>query len=175
MHRGVKGHAVLIRAAETVVRESPDVRFLVAGDGERRKSLEEPISRIGLEKHFLFLGRRSDVPRILSCCDLAVLPSHAEGLPNAVLKYLAAGLPTIASRVGGNVEIIQDGKTGLLVPPQDSSALAGAILQMPGDPALAAELGRNARAYVSAECNFQRIIEKTDRMYTELVHSQGVE
>ena len=97
--------------------------------------MKEHISRIGLEKHFLFLGRR----------------------------------------VGGNVEIIQEGKTGLLVPPRDSSALAGAILQMLGDPALAAELGRNGRAYVSAEFNFQRMIEKTDRMYTELLHSRGAE
>jgi glycosyltransferase involved in cell wall biosynthesis len=175
MHRDVKGHAVLIRAAETVVREFPDVRFLLAGDGGRRKSFEDDIARIGLEKHFLFLGRRSDVPRILSCCDLAVLPSHTEGLSNALLEYLAAGLPAVASRVGGNVEIIQDGKTGLLVPPEDSSALAGAILQLLGDSGLAAELGRNGRAYVSAEFSFQRMIEKTDRMYTELLHARGAE
>jgi L-malate glycosyltransferase len=175
MHHDVKGHAVLVGAAASVVREFPAVRFLLAGDGERRKSLEEHIARIGLEKHFLFLGRRTDVPRILSCCDLAVLPSHAEGLPNALLEYLAAGLPTVASRVGGNLEIIQHGKTGLLVPPEDSSALAGAILQMLGDPGLAAELGRNGRACVSAEFNFQRMIEKTDRMYTELLHARGAE
>src|SRR5262252_555732 len=123
MHSEVKGHAVLIAAAERVVREFPDVRFLFAGDGERRKNFEAEIAQLGLEKHFLFLGRRNDVPQVLRCCDIGVLPSQAEGLPNAVLEYLAAGLPTIASRVRGNVEIVQDGKTGLLVPPNDSAAL----------------------------------------------------
>jgi L-malate glycosyltransferase len=175
IHSEVKGHAVLIAAAETVVREFPDVRFLFVGDGERRKTLEEQIAGLGLEKHFLFLGRRNDVPRILSCCDFGVLPSQAEGLPNAVLEYLAAGLPTIASRVGGNAEIIQDGQTGLLVPPNDPAALAEAILKLLRDPDLAAELAASGRSYVAAEFSFQRLIEKTDQMYTELLRSRGVE
>ena len=175
MHSEVKGHSVLMAAAETVVREFPDVRFLFAGDGERRKDFEAETKRLGLEKHFLFLGRRSDVPRILRCCDIGVLPSQAEGLPNAVLEYLAAGLATIASRVGGNVEIVQDGKTGLLVPPNDSAALAEAILRFLRNPGFAAELGNNGRAHVAAEFSFQRLIEKTDQMYTELLQARGVE
>lgn len=175
MHSEVKGHSGLIAAAETVVREFPDVRFVFAGDGERRKNFEAETGRLGLEKHFLFLGRRNDVPRILRCCDIGVLPSQAEGLPNAVLEYLAAGLPTIASRVGGNVEIVQDGKTGMLVPPNDSASLADAILRLLRDPAFAAELGNNGRARVAAEFSFQRLIEKTDQMYTELLQARGVE
>ena len=172
MHSDVKGHAVLIVAAATIVREFPDVRFLFVGDGERRKSFAEQAARLGIEKHFLFLGRRDDVPRILSCCDIGVLPSRAEGLPNAVLEYLAAGLPTIASGVGGNVEIIQDEKTGLLVPPDDSAAWAAAIVRLLRDPGFTTELGRNGRAYVAAEFSFERMIEKTDQMYTELLHSR---
>jgi glycosyltransferase involved in cell wall biosynthesis len=173
MHGEVKGHPVLIAAAETVVREFPDVRFVFAGDGQGRKSFEEQISRLGLEKHFLFLGRRDDVPRILSCCDIGVLPSQAEGLPNAVLEYMAAGLPTIASRVGGNIEIIEDGRTGLLVPANDSAALGTAILRLLRDSRLSAELANNGRAYVATEFSFQRMIEKTDQMYTELLQSRG--
>jgi glycosyltransferase involved in cell wall biosynthesis len=172
MHSEVKGHGVLISAAERVVREFPQVRFLFAGDGERRKNFEAEIAQLGLEKHFLFLGRRNDVPQILSSCDIGVLPSQAEGLPNAVLEYLAAGLPTTASRVGGNVEIVRDGKTGLLVPPNDSVALAEAILRLLRDPGFAAELGKNGRAHVAAEFSFQRLIEKTDQMYTELLQVQ---
>jgi glycosyltransferase involved in cell wall biosynthesis len=175
MHGDVKGHALLIAAAETVVREFPDARFLFAGDGERKKTFEQQITRLGLGRHFYFLGRRNDVPRILSCCDIGVLPSLAEGLPNAVLEYLAAGLPTIASRVGGNVEIIQEGKTGLLVPPADTSALAAALFRLLRDPGLAAELGRNGQSFVSAEFSLERMIEKTDQMYTELLQSRGVE
>ena len=172
MHSDVKGHAVLIAAAQRVVREFPEVRFLFAGDGERRRDFEAEIARLGLEKYFLFLGRRNDVPQILKCCDIGVLPSQAEGLPNAVLEYLAAGLPTIASRVGGNVEIVQDGKTGLLVPSNDSAALAEAILRLLRDPGLSAELGNSGRAHVAAEFSFQRLIEKTDQMYTELLQAR---
>ena len=175
MHGDVKGHALLIAAAETVVREFPDARFLFAGDGERKKTLEEQVTRLGLGRHFYFLGRRNDVPRILSCCDIGVLPSLAEGLPNAVLEYLAAGLPTIASRVGGNVEIIQEDKTGLLIPPGDPSALAATLLRLLRNPGVAAQLGRNGQGSVSAEFSFERMIEKTDQMYTELLQSRGVE
>jgi glycosyltransferase involved in cell wall biosynthesis len=175
MHGDVKGHPVLIAAAQTVVREFADVRFLLAGDGQRRKDFEEQVERLGIAKHFLFLGRRDDVPRILSCSDIGVLPSKAEGLPNAVLEYLAAGLPTVASRVGGNAEIIQDGKTGLLVPPEDSSALAAAILRLLRNPGFAADLGKNGQDFVSSEFSFQRLIAKTDQMYTELLRARGVE
>jgi glycosyltransferase involved in cell wall biosynthesis len=175
MHGDVKGHPVLISAAQSVVREFPEVRFLLVGDGQRRKDFEEQATRLGIAKHFLFLGRRDDVPRILSCCDIGVLPSKAEGLPNAVLEYLAAGLPTIASRVGGNAEIIEDGKTGLLVPPDDPSALADALLRLLRDSNVVADLGRSGQHFVAAEFSFQRLIEKTDQMYTELLHSRGVE
>lgn len=175
MHGDVKGHPVLIAAAQTVVREFPDVKFLFAGDGEKKNDFEKQTQRLGIARHFLFLGRRDDVPRILACSDIGVLASKAEGLPNAVLEYLAAGLPTIASCVGGNVEIIRDGKTGLLVPPEDSSALAAAILRLLRNPVLAADLGKNGQNFVAAEFSFQRLIEKTDQMYTELLHARGVE
>lgn len=175
MHGDVKGHPVLIAAAEAVVRAFPDVRFLFAGDGQRRKEFEEKASSVGIANHFYFLGRRDDIPRLLSCCDIGVLPSRAEGLPNAVLEYLAAGLPTIASRVGGNAEIIDDGKTGLLVPPEDSAALADALLRLLGNPGLADELGKCGRQYVAAEFTFQRLIEKTDQMYTDLLRARGME
>jgi len=175
MHGDVKGHATLIAAAESVLREFPNVRLLVAGDGQRRKDFEDQVARLGIAGNFRFLGRRDDVPRILACCDIGVLPSKAEGLPNAVLEYLAAGLPTIASRVGGNVEIIEDGKTGLLVPAEDSPALAEAILRLLRNPQLAAELGKNGHDFVAAEFSFQRLIEKTDQMYTELLRARGLE
>ena len=175
MHGDIKGHPTLIAAAEAVVREFPGVKFLFAGDGQRRKEFEEQSARLGIANHFHFLGRRDDVPRILSCCEIGVLPSKAEGLPNAVLEYLAAGLPTIASRVGGNAEIIEDGKTGLLVPPEDSAALSDALLRLLRNSNLAADLGNNGREFVAAEFTFQRLIEKTDQMYTELLRARGLE
>jgi len=175
MHSDVKGHPCLIAAASTVAREFPGVRFVLAGDGEQRLNFEQQVAQLGLQNNFLFLGRRDDVPRVLAGCDIAVLPSKAEGLPNAVLEYLAAGLPTVASRVGGNAEIVQDGKTGLLVPPDDPSALAEALLRLLRDPAFAANLGNRGREYVISEFSFQRMIENTDQLYTELLRQRGIE
>jgi L-malate glycosyltransferase len=175
MHSDVKGHPWLVAAAGAVTREFPDVRFILVGDGAERKNFERQVAELGLERHFLFLGRRDDVPRVLECCDIAVLPSKAEGLPNAVLEYLAVGLPTVASRVGGNAEILQDGKTGLLVPSEDSSALSEALLRLLRDPGFAASLGKNGREYVASQFSFQRMIQNTDQLYTELLRSRGVE
>lgn len=175
MHSDVKGHPWLIAAAAAITREFPEARFVLVGDGAGKKDFERQVAELGLGKHFSFLGRRGDVPRILGCCDIAVLPSRAEGLSNAVLEYLAAGLPTVASRVGGNAEIVEDGKTGLLVPPQDSSALAEALLRLIRDPDFAARLGKNGREYVASHFSFQRMIENTDQLYTELLRSRGVE
>jgi len=175
MHGDVKGHPWLIAAAKTITVEFPETRFVLVGDGKLRKDYERQVGELGLGRHFLFLGRRDDVPRVLACCDIAVLPSKAEGLPNAVLEYLAAGLPTVATRVGGNAEIIDDGKTGVLVPPEDSSALAKAILRLLRDPGFASSIGKNGREYVASEFSFQKMIENTDKLYTELLHSRGAE
>ena len=175
MHSDVKGHPELIDAAKEVTQQFPEVRFLLVGDGIQREEFEAQVARLGLKERFEFLGLRDDVPRILSCCDVAVSPSKAEGLPNAVLEYLAAGLPTVATRVGGNVEIIQDGKNGLLVSPNDSSELAGALLRLLRDPAFAAELGRNGREFVASQFSFERLVENTDEFYSELLRSRGLE
>jgi glycosyltransferase involved in cell wall biosynthesis len=171
----VKGHPWLIAAASAISREFPETRFVLVGDGEKRKDFERQVAELGMDRHFLFLGRRDDVPRILACCDIGVLPSRAEGLPNAVLEYLAAGLPTVASRVGGNAEILQDGKTGLLVPTEDSAALAEALLRFLRDPEFAARLGKNGREYVASEFSVQRMIAKTDQLYSELLRARGME
>jgi len=169
MHSDVKGHPWLIAAAPAIVREFPQTRFVFAGDGEQRKEFERQVEKLGLRQKFLFLGRRGDIPEILACCHVAVLPSKAEGLPNAVLEYLAAGLPTIASKVGGNAEIIEDGVTGLLVPARDSAALAAAVLRLLRDPGLARRLAQGGHEYVRQHFSFERLIEQVDSLYTELL------
>jgi L-malate glycosyltransferase len=175
MHSDVKGHLCLIEAAVVIRREFPEARFLLIGDGAQRANFERQVAELSLQGNFSFLGRRDDVPRILACCDIGVLPSEAEGLPNAVLEYLAAGLPTVASRVGGNSEIIQDGETGLLVPPHDSSALAERVLWLIRHPETAAGIGKRGREYVSTNFSFQQMIHNTDQLYSDLLHARGVE
>src|SRR4029077_9325183 len=126
-----------------------------------------------LQRNFLFLGHRDDVPAVLSCCDVAVLPSRAEGLPNALIEYMAAGLPAVASNVGGSAEIIRDGATGLLVPPQNSQALGEALLRLLRDPDLAHRLARSGQEYVRQNYSFSRMLTETDRLYVELVQRKA--
>ncbi|HXW89059.1 MAG TPA: heparinase II/III family protein [Terriglobales bacterium] len=175
MHSDVKGHPALIAAAVHVVRDFPETRFVLIGEGGQRKDFERQVNQLGLERHFSFLGHRDDVADILACCDLAVLPSRFEGLPNAVLEYLAAGLPSIVSSVGGNAEIVEDGKTGLLVPPEDSSALAEALLRLLRQPDWAASLGKNGREYVASHFSFPRMMAATEELYEELLRARGGE
>lgn len=169
MHSDVKGHPWLIAAAPQVLNEFPDTRFALAGDGEWRAEFERQVADLGLQQNFLFLGRRNDVPDILASCDIAVLPSRAEGLPNAVLEYMAAGLPTVASNVGGNAELIQDGTTGLLVPPEDASALSTALLRLLRNPEWSRQLASSGQRLATESYSFERLIREVDELYTELL------
>ncbi len=170
----VKGHSVLISAAMEVVRRHPEVQFVLVGDGKMRAQFESQVAVSGLTQHFAYLGRRIDIPQILASCDIAVLPSLAEGLPNAVLEYLAAGLPVVASALGGNVEVIQDGVNGLLVPPQNPQALSDALLRLLDDPQLAWHLANSGRNHVANNFSFERMVAEVDNLYTKLLWKAGV-
>jgi L-malate glycosyltransferase len=169
MHSDVKGHPWLIAAAPALVHEFPEVRFVFAGDGELRPKFEAQAAKLGLASKFMFLGTRRDIPEILASCDIAVLPSRAEGLPNAALEYMSAGLPTIASRVGGNAELVQDGLTGLLVPPENADALAGALVQLFRNPEQARQIGSAGQRFAVENFSFERLIREVDELYTELL------
>jgi L-malate glycosyltransferase len=173
MHTDVKGHPWLIASAPAVVHEFPSARFVLAGDGEQRPRFEEQVRKLALEQNFLFLGRRTDIPKILAGCDIAVLPSRAEGLPNAVLEYMAAGLPTVASRVGGNGELIEDGVTGLLVPSEDSAALSDALLALLRDPELARRMAQSGQQFTIRNFSFERLVREVDELYSELLRGGG--
>jgi glycosyltransferase involved in cell wall biosynthesis len=100
-----------------------------------------------------------------------VLPSLAEGLPNAVLEYLAARLPVVATALGGNLEIIQDGKTGLLVPSQDSQALAAALIRLLGDEEVATRIAESGHEYVKQNFSFDRLVAEMDQLYAKLLRA----
>ena len=145
--------------------------FLWATESSGRDS-EQQVASLGLEQNFLFLGRRADIPKILGCCDIAVLPSRAEGLPNAVLEYMAAGLPVIASRVGGNAELINDGVTGLLVPPEDSSALSSSLLKLLRDPALAQRIAQGGHEFDGTKFQLREAGARSRRNFTANFYSK---
>lgn len=169
MHSDVKGHPWLIEAAPAVLKEFPDTRFIFAGDGQARGEFERQVRECGLGESFVFLGARGDIPDILATCDIGVLPSKAEGLSNAVLEYMAAGLPTIASGVGGNVELVQDGVTGLLVPPQDSKALGIAVLRLLRNEEFARRIADAGRRVATQDYSFERLVREVDALYTKLL------
>lgn len=172
MHSDVKGHPTLIEAARNVCGKFPQVKFVLIGDGKKRAEFEAKVSELGLQSNFLFLGSRQNVPEILACCDIAVLPSQAEGFSNALLEYMAAGLPTVATAVGGNPEVIESGLDGLLVKPDDPVALAGAILSLLENPNFASQLGSAGGERVRRHFNFAQLTSNVDALYTELLQAR---
>jgi glycosyltransferase involved in cell wall biosynthesis len=166
MYSRVKGHAWLIEAAHIVCRSVPSAKFVLIGDGAERPKLEQQVRQAGLEESFLFLGHRPDVPELLACCDLSVLPSEAEAMPNSVLESMAAGLPVVAARVGGTPEIIVDGVDGLLVPTQDPQALAQAMLRILQDADFARRLSRAGQVKMQTHFGFDRLIAQLEQLYS---------
>lgn len=158
-----KGLEFLLDAA----RQVPDVVFLVAGDGPQRAALEQEACALGLGARVRFLGFRSDIPELLANCDLVVLPSLYEGLPVSVLEAMAAGKPVVATSVDGTDEVVEDGRTGLLVPPGDARALAAAIRRLIDDDALARRLGAASRAHVAAHFTAQTMVDRVANVYEE--------
>ena len=162
--RREKGHDVLLEAAAIVVRHFPDARFDIVGAGPERAALGTRAESLGLGAAVSFLGHCEDVPTRLAAADLFVLPSRSEAFPNAVLEAMAIGLPTIASSVGGLLEVIEHQRSGVLVPPDDPLALAGEISRLMADPARAAQLGAAARAH-ARNFSFARMVAAFERVY----------
>jgi glycosyltransferase involved in cell wall biosynthesis len=165
-----KGLDYLLQAAALV----PEAVFVVAGDGPERAALEARACDLGLSRQVIWLGYREDIADLLACSDLFVLPSLFEGLPVALLEAMAAGRPVVASAIGGIDEVIVHNWTGLLVPPADSLALAGAIRAVLADPALAQRLALAGQAHVSQEFSVERMLTQLASSYVELIRSRGV-
>jgi glycosyltransferase involved in cell wall biosynthesis/serine acetyltransferase len=165
MNVETKGHADLIEAASIVCRTHAESGFLLVGDGRERPRLEKKVDELELRGRISFLGYRQDIPNLLRCCALSVLPSWAEGLPNVVLESMAAGVPVVATRVGGTEEIIEDGIHGLLVPPHEPRALAQSILRILQDGELAQKLATAGQERVRACFSFERTLSELRRLY----------
>jgi L-malate glycosyltransferase len=165
MHTAVKGHYELIEAARRLKSTYPDAKFVLVGDGAERSNLEESSRAFGVQDSVLFLGRRTDIPELLACCDVFVLPSHAEGLPNSLLEAMATGLPVLATPVGGVPEVIENGVNGLLVPPRDPTSLADALLRILRDPEFATRLAVGGREGARSQFSFDRAVSELESIY----------
>lgn len=169
----LKGIQYFLEAAITLAERFPDARFLVVGDGANRKELEEQAGRWGLGQRTVFTGFRGDIPELLSEAAVSVLPSLSEGLSNSLLESMAAGVPVVATRVGGNPEVIEHGVTGLLVPPRDAAALAAATGRLLEDKELAARFGEAGRRRVAELFSVERSVRETEHLYQRLVGANG--
>jgi glycosyltransferase involved in cell wall biosynthesis len=150
-----KGFAVFVDAAARVVRSHPDAGFVLFGDGPLRESLQHQISQLGLERHFILAGFSPELDRYYPFFDLVVLPSHTEGLPNAALEAFAAGVPVVATAVGGTPEVVEDGRSGYLVPPGNPGDMATRILDLLGSEAKRQSMGQQGRQRVQSDFTFE--------------------
>jgi glycosyltransferase involved in cell wall biosynthesis len=164
-----KGHDVLLDALATLA--DPAVVVVAAGEGGAHAALAARVRTLGLDATVRFLGRVDDVTSVLAAADVLVMPSRQEGLGVAALEAMAAGLPVIASRVGGLPEAVVDGETGLLVPPADAPALAAAIAWLAADRALARRLGAAGRERVRARFTMAGMAAATLAVYRRLAES----
>ena len=170
----LKGLEHFLEAAAMVRSRISDVRFLIVGETSPMDrgylgELQQYAKRCGVADQVIFTGLRRDVPAVLSSLNVSVMPSLNEALSNVVLESMAAGAPTVATRVGGTPEAVVDGVTGILVPPASSSALAEAIVHLLNDTRLAAHLGHEARARIVDHFSVKRMVRSTEDLYIELL------
>jgi glycosyltransferase involved in cell wall biosynthesis len=160
-----KGHRILLDAVPAILKSHPTARFLLFGRGAQQGGVAERVRARGLEESVLLPGFRTDLPKILPCLDLLVHPASMEGLGIILLQASAAGVPIVASSAGGIPEAVVDGKNGLLVPPGDSSALAGAVNALLADPERARAMGEEGKLRVRELFSVDRMVEGNLAVY----------
>jgi glycosyltransferase involved in cell wall biosynthesis len=169
-----KDYPTMLQAFAQVVTKNPNAQLLIAGDGPLRPDMEVLTRSLKLEDRIRFLGIRRDVPELMNAADAYLMSSAWEGMANVLLEASATGLPIIATDVGGNREVIIDGKTGFLVPPKNPGALAQAMLHLMG--MLEEErhaIGKAARQYVEANFTLDRVVDRWEALYKELLARKG--
>jgi glycosyltransferase involved in cell wall biosynthesis len=167
----VKGFTHFIEAAQRVAAELPQARFILAGDGSQRATLERQAAPLGAR--FQFLGLRHDIPSLMAAFDILVVPSLNEGMGRVLLEAGAAGTPAVASRVGGIPDVVDDGETGLLVPPKDAGALADAVLELAAQPERRRLMGDTARAKVVPAYSLEEMVRQIEALYEELLDEKA--
>jgi glycosyltransferase involved in cell wall biosynthesis len=166
-----KGHKELFESMVSLKERYP-VHALLVGGGRREDEVKALAADLGLADTVHFLGPRQDVPDLLHAIDIFVLPSYREGVSLALLEAMAAGLPVVVTAVGGTPEVVTDGETGLLIPPQDAAALTGALARLLADRAWGKQLGENARAHVREHFSLERLGREINEIYGELLEKK---
>lgn len=164
-----KGYSVLLSAAHQLKEQGYDLRYLICGEGALRFDLETQARNLGLTQEVRFIGFCTEVPELQAAADYFVhVPLH-EGLGVAVIEALAAGLPVIASRVGGIPELIEDHKTGILIPPKDVASLTAALSSLLSHKQLARQLGETGQTFVRSQLDVSIMAQTNEALYLELL------
>ena len=167
-----KNHKLLIEAFSYALNQNPNLRLWLVGDGELRPSIEEMVQKLGLGDRIRFLGTRSDIPKLMACCDIFVLSSKWEGFGLVIAEAMAAGKPVVATSVGGVPELVENGLTGLLVPPDDANALAEALLLLAKDPELRQVMGQNGQKKAIDCFDISRTAREYEALYCKLLEEK---
>jgi sugar transferase (PEP-CTERM/EpsH1 system associated) len=170
----VKDQAGLIRAFATLAPSHPEAVLVIAGDGPCRPALTRLIEDLGMASRVHLLGARPDVPAVLAAMDLFVLPSIAEGISNTILEAMASGLPVVATRVGGNPELVEHGVGGALVPAQEPAALAAAMAAYLDEPGIRALHGKSSRQRAAERFGLERMCSAYAGLYRDLLAGAAV-
>lgn len=170
-----KGFDVLIQAAARVWAHTDEVGFVLFGDGPLRAELERQIHQAGLQEHFLLAGFRADLDKYFPHFDLLALSSHTEGLPNVILEAFAAGVPVVATAVGGVPEIVEEGRSGYLVPAGDAAALASRMIAAISNDELRREMGAHGKAKIIRDFSFASQAAAYDALLRRLLGKRNRE
>ncbi|MBT3881152.1 MAG: glycosyltransferase [Candidatus Scalindua sp.] len=160
-----KGILYLIQAASHLLRSRKDLIFLLVGDGAQEEELKKLCVNLKIEKNVIFTGERSDIPEMLSLIDIFVLPSVREGLGLSILEAMACGKPVIATNVGGIPEVVEDGVSGILVPPKEPDTLHGAIVELLDDKGKRDVMGLNGKRICDESFNVRTMVDKIEELY----------
>jgi glycosyltransferase involved in cell wall biosynthesis len=164
-----KDHENFLRAAALILQSIPNVRFLIVGDGPLRAALETMARTLGIFHATVFCGIRTDMPAVYDAIDILVFSSLWEGLPVALLEGMAAGLPIVATSVGGIPGVINDGVSGFRVPSSDAGALAQACIRLVETPRLREKMGLAGQSHVQINYSMNGMVEKTADLYQSLL------
>lgn len=170
--RPEKNHELFLTGAQQILRELPDARFVVIGDGERREELELLCADLGIAESTHFLGSRSDVAEILPAIDVVALTSHNEASPVSILEALSCGVPAVSARVGSVPETVMPGQTGELFEPGDLDGFVDATLRLLRDEALCTRLGSQGREHVVECCSLDAMVRGYESLIQRVYSSK---
>ena len=168
-----KGQRYLLQAMPQVLERFPNAHLLIAGEGSLKGTLEALIRDLGIQRQVTLLGRRSDIRELLALCDMFVFPSVFEGLGGSLVEATGMGKPCIASRVGPLPEVVEDGKSGLLVTTQSPQALSQAIIELAADRPRAAAMGQRGREIAQEKFRITRNIKQLEQFYLQVLEAAG--